>query len=1559
MLSALVGDGVSRGQQLPMPEAASLLLAQELCIGLRTRRVTRMSAQTVPRSRQLPASPLLLPELQGRRATRASSQGRPHREPGQHVRTHTLKSSGRTVRKLNYREVTSRGLLQSAAAKRNTKPRGRDPAAEGGEGQLEARVQHKEQPGALQAQEVGLVQRRRAGAVGKMQPVTRRSKARSNLKPDCDQASSEADPGTWTSSAPDIKLKVELPEVRIPSDEEVDALAVSTCGGDGLSCGAAPSVVGNERTGRLALMDRCEGRIPADVPPPVTKSHYPQCQTADQPPSGDGLGRTPTNQMCTENAAPPENTCAKGPNHPARPVKIAKVGKLDRGEVFGEASRENAGPVHTVSCRTFSEAVLVQRMPVGGVLSSDGSDQIHASVSVEGLVTIGMIAESRLGEAPSDNAAVLLPLGGEVTTNVLVFQALDGGMTSEQVTCLNLRADHHPGVPTAASELITAKVMATNGPTQDLLPGTPLGNSEMVETEAEREMTVAMPVEEDLTSGQLAGIQRATQDLAQEEAATGFLTFEFPAEHKVTDAPADPTSNPQTTADPGNTAHPWVTAANSSLPENEVPPETAAEASARPGLPEGFSVERAMASIMLRMNELVDVPTDVTSIDNEDSGEDELTTDDELTSGDELTTEDELTSDDELSTDGRMVDETLMEAELADIPADTTAAAMEVCTAVELAREMGVAPSSLLTEEQLANEPLEEVETTESVTYEVLVDGELVDIPTDIVIIELTGENQDEGISFDFGLTKETIAENGLVVISSDTTGPARVVFSQDRLSQNELVTFSQESLASLKDEEARDPATEGGLAESGLMKPDLEVAAGDEAATVLINAGAELGVALAGDTLGGDMKASQTTDETSALNSLQNKRCEPLMPKGVDVWATADSEVNECQNTELGNSESGCMPLPLGRDLCPEQEVRCVEKESSQLIMDGTTTFGKFGTAPVCKESALFSVKWKALINTNRTPELVRLKTKESSRAALLSNCAQYFSHVETFREDRLSECVGCRSNKCDSVSMGHKLQLIEGVKPKNLPLLLMHDLGHGKRCGKLAVLEHLSDIANGLSLSSECAEMQQEFSQVSDVIVALGMCSRFQFQKGIDLQFCFSSEQAFPLDPLCYQASPNSEQCASGEPLAQSHHKDPDWPFPLSMHFHNPDFPISPPASLAPLPSWFARGAESGDHGRERTALLITPQHSRTASQCRPGSGSTFCTLAVPLPAGRCPCSHSRFGLHTVLALSSPACYRLWTRQRHFGRTPNAHWPFLTPFGGSLEKLIVPVHPGKPFWSLSYTLGRVVSWWSQHSPTSCASRFSTRPSSNCGRSVPSFHPSNLFAGNGTNLSEAKSLLILQTNNQIDLQSLNIDCINEPYLALPDPPTSTPGCTMTDGTFTSSAPLVPSITCVETQLRSEQKEEHVPYDKSVSKSKGSLRKVSQIRIRKSVPKQDTNLTPMGLPKPKRLKKKEFSLEEIYTNQNYKSPSAHSKYLETIFEEPVLKKGSFICTSLQKRKRLLEFQDYTLPRKRRAHARVKFLSRTRGRKATTRDGEIDSLLVQKLTELEAFLAEED
>ncbi|XP_065140241.1 uncharacterized protein [Paramisgurnus dabryanus] len=134
-------------------------------------------------------------------------------------------------------------------------------------------------------------------------------------------------------------------------------------------------------------------------------------------------------------------------------------------------------------------------------------------------------------------------------------------------------------------------------------------------------------------------------------------------------------------------------------------------------------------------------------------------------------------------------------------------------------------------------------------------------------------------------------------------------------------------------------------------------------------------------------------------------------------------------------------------------------------------------------------------------------------------------------------------------------------------------------------------------------------------------------------------------------------------------------------------------------------------------------------------------------------------------------------------------------------------------------------------------------------------------------------------------------------------------------------------------------------------------KKVSQIRIRKTIPKPDTNLTPMGLPKPKRLKKKEFSLEEIYTNKNYKSPTPN-RCLETIFEEPKEKNGALVCIGQQKRKRVLDFPDFTLPRKRKAKTNLGPLRakgpRGRARRGKHDDADLDVMLIERLSELEDY-----
>ncbi|XP_076613378.1 uncharacterized protein LOC143337616 isoform X2 [Chaetodon auriga] len=141
-------------------------------------------------------------------------------------------------------------------------------------------------------------------------------------------------------------------------------------------------------------------------------------------------------------------------------------------------------------------------------------------------------------------------------------------------------------------------------------------------------------------------------------------------------------------------------------------------------------------------------------------------------------------------------------------------------------------------------------------------------------------------------------------------------------------------------------------------------------------------------------------------------------------------------------------------------------------------------------------------------------------------------------------------------------------------------------------------------------------------------------------------------------------------------------------------------------------------------------------------------------------------------------------------------------------------------------------------------------------------------------------------------------------------------------------------------------------------------KRVSQIRIRRASPRE-TLLTPMGLPKVKRLKKKEFSLEEIYTNKNYKSPTTNS--LETIFEEPREKDGALLLIGQQRRRRLLLFPDFTQPRKRKrpqgAGLPVALVPRKRGvaRRHCHGNGsgddesDLDVMLVERLSALEDFL----
>ncbi|XP_014049381.2 proline-rich protein 14 isoform X4 [Salmo salar] len=153
-------------------------------------------------------------------------------------------------------------------------------------------------------------------------------------------------------------------------------------------------------------------------------------------------------------------------------------------------------------------------------------------------------------------------------------------------------------------------------------------------------------------------------------------------------------------------------------------------------------------------------------------------------------------------------------------------------------------------------------------------------------------------------------------------------------------------------------------------------------------------------------------------------------------------------------------------------------------------------------------------------------------------------------------------------------------------------------------------------------------------------------------------------------------------------------------------------------------------------------------------------------------------------------------------------------------------------------------------------------------------------------------------------------------------------------------------------------------------------RKVSSIRIRKALPKLLHNLTPMGLPKPIRVKKKEFSLEEVYTNKNFTKPP--ERRLETIFEVPLSRRdGSYSLLGQKRMKRFVEFPEVGVARKprkplvgagaggglpRKAGVGSPFGRPKRGGCPSSKDHptlnlqELDSLLCSKLDQLDSWLA---
>nr|XP_004671070.1 proline-rich protein 14 isoform X2 [Jaculus jaculus] len=183
--------------------------------------------------------------------------------------------------------------------------------------------------------------------------------------------------------------------------------------------------------------------------------------------------------------------------------------------------------------------------------------------------------------------------------------------------------------------------------------------------------------------------------------------------------------------------------------------------------------------------------------------------------------------------------------------------------------------------------------------------------------------------------------------------------------------------------------------------------------------------------------------------------------------------------------------------------------------------------------------------------------------------------------------------------------------------------------------------------------------------------------------------------------------------------------------------------------------------------------------------------------------------------------------------------------------------------------------------------------------------------------------------------------------------PSLATSCPSTASTSSFSEPAEPRLGSTKGKEPRASKDQELSYPETKT-----IGKVSQFRIRRTPARPQPNLTPMGLPRPIRLNKKEFSLEEIYTNKNYQSPTTRRTF-ETIFEEPRERNGTLIFTSSRKLRRAVEFRDSSLPRSRRPSRGVRAAA---GRTLTLNlasSQDVGPLLQQRLEELDALFFEEE
>ncbi|XP_051021100.1 protein PRR14L isoform X1 [Acomys russatus] len=360
--------------------------------------------------------------------------------------------------------------------------------------------------------------------------------------------------------------------------------------------------------------------------------------------------------------------------------------------------------------------------------------------------------------------------------------------------------------------------------------------------------------------------------------------------------------------------------------------------------------------------------------------------------------------------------------------------------------------------------------------------------------------------------------------------------------------------------------------------------------------------------------------------------------------------------------------------------------------------------------------------------PEPVTVRRKMSK--VRNSDCGKSFSNPVPTKAHRLLSPCAVPAMPLEPEAVASKSLHSHIPKLKATLCHSLRSLSCRKPTKESALINKLSVLASKLTLATK--PQKPRYWRCSSSVVALAKnCKRLRYKKLLD----GLSHNAMRLDP--YLAATGWNRRSSSKSLAlysleavkmsfiDLSNKMPSLlfgtEFPFSFHVKSASscmvessrtFPEHcAPSRLAlaeasqcstPPPKWtfsffLSHGCPGMATFREDTGLC-SQTHTQAPLQTTAPLQDNGGTAIVQT---RADCSV--LGLHTLLALCSPGCYRIWTKKRNFSNhMPIMQRLFLTQFTQGLKGLRSPASVADNiFCSLPYSVGRMLSLWSQHGPS------------------------------------------------------------------------------------------------------------------------------------------------------------------------------------------------------------------------------------------------------------------